>query len=233
MDEAVRVWSYVLAKDVGIAPCIDDGILTLCTCKPRIRAGARVGDWVLSTLPKRFGVGRVAWVGRVAEVIETGACTDRWPGRVDALYERKPDGTLSHRGGAYHAEPDLIARDLSVRRCLRFDPFWYFGGEGPILPERLVDLCHYYVGQSTRDVRGKTRRDLEQWLAAWPPGVHGAPREAAEGARWRASMPYLHRTGPLLADPSDTRAPNGPGEVSVGRGCAPPLRRPAPRPRSC
>lgn len=75
----------MLAKDVGIAPCIDEGILTLCTCKPRIRAGAEIGDRVLATLPKRFGVGRVAWVGRVAEAIATAAFAERWPDRADAL----------------------------------------------------------------------------------------------------------------------------------------------------
>lgn len=233
MDEAVRLWSHVLAKDVGIAPCVDDGILTLCTCKPRIRAGAEIGDRVLATLPERFGSGRVARMGRVAEAIDVVVFAERWPDRADALYERKPDGRLVHRGGAYHAEPELIARDPSVRRCLRFDPFWYFGGEGPTLPESLLDLRHYFVGQSTRMLDRPTLRELERWLAAWPPAVHGEPREAAEGARWRAGMPWLRGADPGSSNLRGGGGPDGSGRPSCGQGSGRGVGGRTARPRSC
>ena len=43
-----RIWRYVLAHDSGRAPCVDDGVLTLCTCKPKI-------------LPTPRGPRRTAW----------------------------------------------------------------------------------------------------------------------------------------------------------------------------
>ncbi len=205
MDEAVRLWSYVLAKDVGIAPCMDDGILTLCTCKPRIRKGARVGDWVLARRPARLGRTRVAWVGEVAEVIEMGEYATRYPYRPDALYYRATDGKLKHRGGTYHATEKDLETDRSGVNCLRFEPFWYFGTCGKPLPRALEFICNVQRNHKKFDLDQSRMNALREWLATWPPGVHGEPREAAEGARWRAGMPYLHSTRPLSADPSDTR----------------------------
>jgi len=233
MGESLRAWSYVLARDLGIAPCADHGILTLCTCKPRIRAGAAVGDWVLATLPKRFGNGRVAYVGRVAERIETGAYGDRYPNRPDALYERAADGRLVHRGGDYHAEPELVRRDLGVNRCLRFEPFWYFGGAGPSLRESLLALCHYHVGQAVRPLGADRFEALQAWLAGWPHGVDGEPRERASGEGYRARMAFLAEPRfagppPRERDPGSVRP--GPGDAPRG---APRGGGPGRRPRGC
>ncbi|MCL6609426.1 MAG: hypothetical protein K6T74_15175 [Geminicoccaceae bacterium] len=233
MAELERLWVYVLARDLGIAPCADAGILTLCTCKPRIRAGASIGDWVLATLPKRFGLGRVAWVGKVAETIETGEFAERWPGRPDSLYRRGPNGELAHRGGTYHAEDHPQKRDLSVRRCLRFEPFWYFGGLGPVLPESLLELCHYGQGQATRALDGERLDLFRRWLARWPPGVLGEPREKEEGERWRRAMPYLAgRTEPGAGALGAAGAATSPPRPSPACG-ARPAGAPAPRRRSC
>ena len=38
-----RFYRYVLVSDDGVAPCVDNNLLTLATCKPLIRRTARVG----------------------------------------------------------------------------------------------------------------------------------------------------------------------------------------------
>lgn len=43
------LFSYVLARDAGFAPNPFYGVCTLATCKPRIRASAAVGDWIVGT----------------------------------------------------------------------------------------------------------------------------------------------------------------------------------------
>src|SRR5882762_6472831 len=48
-SRSVRLYSYVVARDFGFAPNPFYGFCTLATCKPRIRAHACVGDWVLGT----------------------------------------------------------------------------------------------------------------------------------------------------------------------------------------
>ena len=42
-----RVYMYVVDRDFGFAPNPFHGVCTLATCKPAIRKGARVGDWVI------------------------------------------------------------------------------------------------------------------------------------------------------------------------------------------
>jgi len=44
-----RFFSYILTRDYGFAPNPFNGICTLATCKPKIRAAACVGDWVIGT----------------------------------------------------------------------------------------------------------------------------------------------------------------------------------------
>lgn len=233
MDEAVRLWSYVLAKDVGIAPCVDEGILTLCTCKPKIRKGARVGDWVLARMPVRFGRTRVAWVGRVAEVIEMGEYAARYPLRPDALYYRAADAKLTHRGGLYHASKKDRDDDRSGLNCLRCEPFWYFGGSGHQIPDLLEFLCNVQRGHRKFSLDQSGFDELRKWLAAWPPGVHGEPREAAEGARWRAGMPWLRGADPGSSNLRGGGGPDGSGGPSCGQGSGRGVRGRAVRPRSC
>ena len=48
-----RLYSYVVAIDDGAAPNPFGGVCTLAICKPTIRKGAVVGDWILGTGSKR------------------------------------------------------------------------------------------------------------------------------------------------------------------------------------
>lgn len=47
-----NLWTYRLAIDAGVAPHISDGILTLTLCKPVVRKGAAIGDYVLALVAK-------------------------------------------------------------------------------------------------------------------------------------------------------------------------------------
>jgi hypothetical protein len=179
-----RIWRYILANDGGYAPCIDGGVLTLCTCKPRIRAGAAVGDWVIGFMPKRLGTGRVAWAGCVSKVLSLGDYGEQYASRRDAIYMRigwHADGRedLRHYGGPYHNSAKAIARDVRGRCALIFDPFWYWGGDAREAPPELAKLAHYYVGQTTKGSTLEAINLLRSWLSGSPPGIHGTPRVAA------------------------------------------------------
>lgn len=179
-----RIWRYVLAHDSGHAPCVDKGMLTLCCCKPRIRANAAIGDWVIGFAPKRFGIGLVAWAGRVSSRMAIGAYGESFPHRSDAIYRSDGIGadgceTLRHIGGEYHAAPRMWRTDASGAHCLFFSLFWYFGHEPKMLPEHLQGLAYYFIGQSARGSTPEKVADLRTWLGVWPAGVHGRPRDAA------------------------------------------------------
>ena len=189
-----RIWRYVLAYDGGHAPCVDDGVLTLCICKPRIRLRADVGDWVIGYMPKRQGIGRVAWAGRVSDAPTMGDYAARFMGRRDVIYRRVgwfPDGRekLLHYGGTIHKSAADQARDLHGQRALIFDPFWYWGGAAPVAPQHISDLAHYYVGESSKGSSPLATRRLQRWLTGWSAGIHGEPKDGeilCAGSRSRA-----------------------------------------------
>lgn len=42
-----HLFAYAITRDFGFAPNPFHGLCTLATCKPKVRKGAKVGDWVL------------------------------------------------------------------------------------------------------------------------------------------------------------------------------------------
>jgi hypothetical protein len=163
-----------------MAPCPQDGVLTLCCCKPRIRLASNEGDWVIGFLPKRFGVGRIAWLGRISRKILLGDYQKEFPQRQDAIYRSEglsPDGKeiLIPLRSDYHI--DSIERDRSGRFSLVFSPFWYFGGSGIVAPDDVASLAHYHIGQTTVNSSQSILDRLQEWASTFPEGILGTPRD--------------------------------------------------------
>jgi hypothetical protein len=182
-NHMTRIWRYVLSHDDGIAPCPQDGILSLCTCKPMIRRHAELGEWAIGFAPKRLGMGRVSWAGRVSEKLTLGNYQLKYPTRRDAVYELSDEisstgaETLVPLTKGYHSTDQLRRRDWSGRNGLVFDPMWYFGGNGIQAPQEIAELAHYYVGQSTAGSSEALAATLEEWLRSQgEPGFYGQPR---------------------------------------------------------
>ena len=153
----VRLFSYVVLRDYGFAPNPFYGVCTLATCKPKIRGVATVGDWIvgLSSVARRRPR-RLVYVMQVAEAI---AFDDYWMdprfqskrpnlrGSLkqafgDNIYSRTPDGDWrqedSHHSHADGRENKANTRlDTSADRVLVGEEFAYWGGAGPLRPERI------------------------------------------------------------------------------------------------
>jgi hypothetical protein len=175
-----RIYRYTLASDTGMAPCIDGGWVSLATCKPRIRRGAKPGDWVIGFFPAPKGEprGRVAWAGRISRRVEIGDYEREFRDRSDAVYRAKPNGEFKCLRPGYHTSKDAFRKDISAP-ALVFDPHltWYFGNQPKMLPDSLMHLA----AKGRPDlVNGTADGDLAA-LAAWlsqahPPGILGTPR---------------------------------------------------------
>lgn len=179
-----RIWRYIVVTDGGHAPCVYRGMLSLCICKPGIRRGANVGDWVIGFMQKKFGP-RVVWAGRVSEILPMGQYCARYSRRPDAIYELvglEPDGSerLRHRGGRIHVDAKGQATDKWGKYALIFREFWYWGGNAPPVPHTMERLAYYRQGQTTRNAGAREIAQLKKWLSHWKPGVHGRPRDAGK-----------------------------------------------------
>jgi len=185
----MRLFSYVVARDYGFAPNPFHGWCTLATCKPKIRAHAAVGDWILGTGSKSAYdlAGHIIFAMRVDETCDF---TSYWN---DPRFARKRpvlNGSLKQMYGdniyrkvrgkwrqadSHHSledgcpNPRNINRDTSADRVLLSCHFVYFGENAPKIPKRFrpfkptnEDVCHRGVGHHI--VKDRAARALVGYL---------------------------------------------------------------------
>jgi hypothetical protein len=174
-----RIMRYILQHDTGMAPCVDNGLVSLATCKPKIRAGAKPGEWVVGFRPSPAPRGLVVWAGRVAHSTEVGDYERQYRGRSDAVYRAKAGGGFKRLRPDYRPGEDEFRKD-TASPVLVFAPdaTWYFGREPPMLPEHLMHVAAGGRGHRVNGVNDEDATALQAWLfGIGPPGVHGVPRD--------------------------------------------------------
>jgi hypothetical protein len=155
----VKLHSYVVARDYGFAPNPFFGVCTLATCKPGIRGVAQIGDWVVGTGSKKHGRDKnIVYAMRVTEAMTFNRYwTDsRFQPKKpnlrgskkqafgDNIYSKDARTTLWCQANSHHSLNDgspnesNVAADTSADRVLISDDFVYWGGSGPLLPQRFL-----------------------------------------------------------------------------------------------
>jgi hypothetical protein len=195
-----KIYRYVVRYDAGTAPRPFDGCLTLAICKPKIRATAAPGDWVIGFRTRRPG--EVLYALRVTERLTFAQYwndprfANRRPGRSpfpDNIYRPTAGGTLKQVSNHVHDEGGR-ATDVGGKHVLVSERFWYFGANSVAIPNQLLHLVYGSRGHVVhKNARPDDEAKLLDWLAAWAPGIHGEPidgercRESAR--RWQANQP--------------------------------------------
>ena len=185
------IYSYVVRYDSGFAPNPFYEYCTLATCKPNIRKGARIGDWVIGSgsnnLNTRRG-GHLVYAMRVTETMTfdeynvDSRFESKKPYRNgsrkqscgDNIYFRTTPFTEWQQRDSFHSQADgsvninHVNRDTSVNRILISNDFVYFGGGGPEIPEVLRDkigrpLCKKGIG-CTKFEDPELMNNFEQWI---------------------------------------------------------------------
>lgn len=154
-----RVYMYVVDRDFGFAPNPFHGICTLATCKPPIRKGACVGDWVIG-----MGGSRLKATGRCIYAMEvTRAITfnEYWSSREfrdkrpvrngsrvmmvgDNIYRCKAGEAVWQQLDSHHSladgspNPLNVEKDTKANRVLISHHFYYFGSRAPMTPPRML-----------------------------------------------------------------------------------------------
>ena len=201
--DKVTLHSYIVARDFGFAPNPYFGYCTLATCKPRIRAAAKVGDWVLGTGARtKYGMaGRIVYLMRVDEAL---TFNEYWEDDRFQVKKPLPNGSLKqlygdniyHQGtdGAWvqsfshhslpNGDPNLenLVSDTHVDRVLISEDFVYFGKDAPRISDRFRrlsdgrDICCDRQGHKRFDER--VACDFVDWARqSFDWGVIGEPLE--------------------------------------------------------
>jgi hypothetical protein len=150
-----RVFIYKLRTDNGGAPAVYRGRLSLAICKPRIRATAEVGDWIVGIAGKSLhSDSGILYIAQVDEVLENGEYyrVGRFARRPDAVYEWKV-GRLKLRAdprfhGPENAGSDIGgAPDYTEARVLLSSKFRYYGRASSTWYAAVSPLAHQ-MGQA-------------------------------------------------------------------------------------
>lgn len=199
----MKLYSYIVRRDFGFAPNPFHGVCTLATCKPKIRAKAQPGDWILGTGSKRFGLdGHIVFAMQVAEVLDFDSY---WS---DARFKRKrPNlrGSLKQAYGdnIYHRDPETdgwiqedshhsladgspnlanVERDTQANAVLIGEKFYYWGASGPKIPDEFRNYNGHDICHSTQFHKCNFPSVLVESFIAWirSHGDHGYIGEPAE-----------------------------------------------------
>ena len=159
-----RGFSYIITRDFGFAPNPFQGILTLATCKPRIRKSAQVGDYLIGNSPKASG-NKLIYMAKVEEVTNfDNYWTDfRFQNKKpvmngsfktvygDNIYHR--DGDLWIQANSHHSKEDglvnhaNLARDTGITDQVLICPRFFYLGTAMIDFAGLFPSCvHYGIG---------------------------------------------------------------------------------------
>lgn len=185
----MKLYSYVVAHDYGFAPNPFHGFCTLATCKPGIRKGAGVGDYVIGTGCSRHNrTGHLIYFMRVEQIITFDqywtkpqfACkrpfmsASKTRAFGDNIYHRDPVTNLWLQESSFHSHPDgsphpeNTEHDTQSDRVLIGENFAYWGVAAPKIPSRFRnykgdDICKRGQGYRVNFVPGLAD-DFIAWL---------------------------------------------------------------------
>jgi len=136
------IFIYKMTADNGGAPCIHNGIISLCICKPDIRTNpsADKGDWIigLGSSDKRKPElnGRLVYIMQVKERVNGSvyyAPGSKYENRPDCIYKWDGNEYIWKEEAEYHKDGKELTHDLGnppkydKAVCLVGDKFAYFG----------------------------------------------------------------------------------------------------------
>jgi hypothetical protein len=188
----MSLFSYVVRHDLGFAPNPYGGLLTLATCKPRIRKTARKGDYLVGTgSAATVGSTRLVYAARVSEVVSLAdyGCRPEFackvPRQSGQPHERCGDNIYVCDRGRWQQRPNnfhdaaSIERDLSGENALVCREFRYFGIHAIAIPEHLQWMIKKGPGH-----KRITDDRLIDSIVAWLRTLPMAPQDSQQGDAW-------------------------------------------------
>lgn len=146
-----HLYAYVVARDFGFAPNPFHGYCTLATCKPNIRKGSKINDWIIGLGGRNLNNSHKKCIF-LMKVTEKIGFQDYWEDDRFSLKKSQRNGSkvqmlgdnIYHKDAqdnwiqedSHHSNPDgttlheNLDRDTgSTDQVLISECFWYFGHE--------------------------------------------------------------------------------------------------------
>lgn len=199
----MKIYSYVVHHDYGLAPNPFGKYCTLSVCKTKIRRSKnlQIGDWIIGTGSKHIEettrnpcVDHLIYAMKVSEKIlmEDYWNDDRFQYKKpilngslttmygDNIYYKKEDQTWGQLDSAHSkhdgdVNEDHLNKDTDGKYAIISEEFYYFGDNCPELPDNLKSICRNGRGEKTI-IKEETIDQFISWLKnEFSTGIHGDP----------------------------------------------------------
>lgn len=191
----MKIYSYVVRYDDGVAPNPFWGYCTLAICKPDIRRVAKKDDWVIGTGSKEnVGNDRLVYAMKITEPplqLAKYRHDQRFAKKIpvgkvgiqslgDNIYYMDESGQVRQRFPSAHSDncenEKTKTHDLKGKNVLISEEgnFYYFGGNAPKIPEHLLCVVKKYSGHKWNFPQDIVNSFLT-WIQEWKTGIHGYP----------------------------------------------------------
>jgi hypothetical protein len=198
----MAIFSYVLVRDYGFAPNPFYAVCTLATCKPFIRSGACIGDWILGfgSSINRTVAGKLIYAMKVE-----AKCTfdEYWnsfefqrkkPVMNGSLMQKYGDNIYHHgingewiQEDSHHKNADGTVNEDNLNRDTQKDyvlisrQYWYWGQDAEAVPNALQELVKKGIGYKIHK-KSLLEKTLEKWLFSFKVnGYIGRPAKFSGG----------------------------------------------------
>ena len=187
----MKLYSYVIRIDHGLAPNPFWGYCTLAVCTPNhMGIKARIDDWIIGTSPNYQG-NKLVYAMKISEILSFDAyfadarfekkkpdVRSSWRELVgDNMYYKDQLGKWIQHRTIQHLSPDLQRKDLKHPFVFVAEYFFYFGDHEVAIPNEFQELiwkrqgCKY--NHDPQIVEG-----FLKWLKVnFDPGVLGNPKD--------------------------------------------------------
>lgn len=144
----MTIYSYKLTTDNGSAPCIQNNLLSLAICKPKIRKTANINDYIvgISANSMNLGENKLLYIARITNKILLQDYCKLHSNRKDCIYNNK---LCRLKNAKYHSCKDK-KRDLSGLYVLLSSDFIFFGSRNITIPNIIKDIIPKYQGHLSR-----------------------------------------------------------------------------------
>lgn len=166
-----KAYSYVVKRDFGFAPNPFHGVLTLATCKQRIRKVAQVGDFIIGVSPVEFS-SKLVYMAKVSRIVTFDeywslpefACKKaimNGSNKVmfgDNIYHHLENGEWMQED-SHHTNADGTINEHNLERdtqttdkVLIAEEFFYFGQGMIDISAEYGECIHYGIGHSCPEI---------------------------------------------------------------------------------
>jgi Nucleotide modification associated domain 2 len=150
----VKLYSYIVKYDTGLAPNPFWGYCTLAVCTPNhMGIKAQIGDWIIGTTPASRG-SKLVYAMHVSETLpfekyyvdvrfekKKPIVDGSWRERCgDNMYYKSERGQWVQHPNYYHNSPESFKKDIKHPTVFIAENFYYFGDKAVAIFPEFQDL---------------------------------------------------------------------------------------------